>query len=258
VDSLTWLASWIGLRFDRSWDEDKRRRLLKNAGRALDRRGTVEGLREALVLLLGLDRGMACACPGEPAVRCGCRPLNCAPPPARTTAWRVPPLVLEHFRVRRWLYLGQGRLGERSMLWGQRIVNRSQLDMNAQAGATRLVSRPDPLHDPFSSHAHQFTVFVPACVRDNDADRKALENLLAGESPAHTRWYVEYVEPRFRIGVQATLGFDAVIAAPPPAHALGTQPLGGAVVGASPREGAGGRTWQAGIQGRLGVTSRIN
>ncbi|MBB3219829.1 phage tail protein [Pseudoduganella umbonata] len=262
VDSLTWLASWIGLRFDRSWDEDKRRRLLKEAGGALDRRGTLQGLRDALVLMLGLDRGTACACPGEPVVRCGCRPMNCAPPAAPAFTWRVPPLVLEHFRVRRWLYLGQGRLGERSMLWGQRIVNRSQLDMNAQADVTRLIARPAPLHDPFSSHAHQFTVFVPACVRDDDAGRKALDNLLAAESPAHTRWHVEYVEPRFRIGVQSTLGFDAVIAAPPPAHALGSQPLGGAVVGESARvpvhDRAGGRKWQTGIRGRLGATSRIN
>ena len=258
TDSLTWLASWIGLRFDRSWDENKRRRLLKAAGRALDRRGTVQGLRDALVLLLGLDRGPACACPAEPVTRCGCRPANCAPPAPRPAAWRVPPLVLEHFRVRRWLYLGQGRLGERSMLWGQRIVNRSQLDMNAQAGVTQLVARPDPLHDPFSSHAHQFTVFVPACVRDDDAGRKALDNLLAAESPAHTRWYVEYVEPRFRIGVQSTLGFDAVIAAPPPTHALGGQPLGTGTVGQSARDAAGGRKWQTGIRGRLGATSRIN
>lgn len=255
VDSLAWLASWVGMRFDRSWDVAKRRRLLKQAGRALDRRGTLGGLRDALVLLLGLDRGAGCDCPGEPAVRCACRPANCAPLAARQHPWQVPPLVLEHFRVRRWLYLGQGRLGERSMLWGQRIVNRSQLDMNAQAGVTRLVARPDPLHDPFSSHAHQFTVFVPACVGDDEAARKALDNLLAAESPAHTRWYVEYVEPRFRIGVQSTLGFDAVIAAPPPTHALGTQPLGGAVVGPSPRAGTG---WQAGIGGRLGATSRIN
>jgi phage tail-like protein len=258
VDSLTWLASWIGLQFDRSWNEAKRRRLLKQAGAALDRRGTLAGLRDALVLLLGLDRGAACACPGEPVTRCGCRPANCAPAPVRPVAWRVPPLVLEHFRVRRWLYLGQGRLGERSMLWGQRIVNRSQLNMNAQAGVTQLVARPDPLHDPFASHAHQFTVFVPACVRDDDAGRKALENLLAGESPAHTRWYVEYVEPRFRIGVQSTLGFDAVIAAPPPVHALGGQRLGGGVLGESQAAQAGGRTWQAGVKGRLGVTSRIN
>jgi hypothetical protein len=129
--------------------------------------------------------------------------------------------------------------------------------MNAQAGVTRLVARPDPLHDPFGSHAHQFTVFVPACVGAADGRRRALENLLAAESPAHTRWHIEYVEPRFRIGVQSTLGFDAVVAAPPRTIALGGEPLGGTVLGAPAREREGGRQWEAGVNSRIGAGRRL-
>jgi phage tail-like protein len=258
IDFLGWLASWVGLGFDRSWSEARRRAFLKRAGYWLDRRGTLRGLRDALTLLLGLDRGAACVCPDEPVTRCASRPANCAPKPAPVSRWQVPPLVLEHFRVRRWLFLGHGRLGERAVLWGQRIINRSQLDMNAQADVTQLVARPDPLRDPFHSHAHQFTVFVPSCVRDNDAQRKALENLLAADSPAHTCYYIEYVEPRFRIGVQSTLGFDAVVAAPPPVVALGDRPLGHGVLGEPPRERDGGRKLELGTRSRVGISTRIN
>lgn len=258
VDFLSWLASWVGLRFDRGWDVAKRRVFLKRFGRILDRRGTLGALRDALILLLGLDRGAGCACPCEPVTRCGCRPSNCAPPEEKPWKWTTPPLILEHFRVRRWLYLGQGRLGERSILWGQRIVNRSQLDVNAQADATRLVARPDPLRDPFHTHAHQFTVFVPACVRHDDTRRRALENLLASESPAHTRYYVEYVEPRFRIGVQSTLGFDAVIAAPPKTLALGEEGLGRSVLGAPPGERDDSRKLGVGTHSRVGISTRFH
>ena len=258
IDFLGWLASWMGLRFDRSWPEAKRRTFLKRYGSWLDRRGTLNGLRNALILLLGLDRGTACECPDQPVVRCGHRPANCAPPTPYPIKWQVPPLVLEHFRVRRWLYIGCGRLGGHSVLWGQRIVNRSLLDVNAQVGVTQQVARPDPLRDPFHSHAYQFTVFVPSCVRDNAARRKALENLLAAESPAHTRYYVEYVEPRFRIGVQSTLGFDAVVAAPPRTMTLGQQLLGHGVLGQAARERVGGAKLELGTRSRVGISTRIN
>ena len=43
-----------------------------------------------------------------------------------------PPLILEHFKLRRWLFVGAGRLGDQAVLWGKRIVNRSQLDDTAR------------------------------------------------------------------------------------------------------------------------------
>ncbi|HET9579276.1 MAG TPA: phage tail protein, partial [Usitatibacter sp.] len=251
VDFLTWLASWIGVRFDRSWSEAKRRQFLEHAGALLDRRGTLRGLREQLLILLGWHPPRACR-NAQPRRVCGCRPLNCAPPPPEPR-YTPPPLVLEHFRLRRWLLLGSARLGAQAVLWGSRIVNRSQLGANAKAGHTQLTMTPDPLHDPFRFHANRYTVFVPACYGRDDAARKALENLLRAETPAPARWNVEYVEPRMRIGVQSMIGFDAVVADLPEGARLGHLKLGNATLIA----GAPAPAIRIGRRGRIGTGARL-
>jgi phage tail-like protein len=251
VDFLTWLASWIGVRFDRSWSEAKRRQFLGRAGALLDWRGTVRGLHEELLILLGWHPPRACR-NALPRRVCACRPLNCSPPPA-PPCYEPPPLILEHFRLRRWLLLGHARLGAQAMLWGSRIANRSQLGANAKVGHTQLTMTPDPLHDPIRFYANRYTVFVPACYRKSDAARKALENLLRGESPAPVRWNVEYVEPRFRIGVQSMIGFDAVVGELPAGVTLGAAALGTGTL----LTGAAAPAIRVGRRGRIGTGARI-
>ena len=108
------------------------------------------------------------------------------------------------------------------MLWGSRLVDRAQLAGGGQqssgsavVGRSALTATPDPLTDPFRLHAYRFSVFVPARVREQAGERRALEQLLAREAPAHTEAEVHYVEPRFRVGVQAMIGLDSVIARTP-------------------------------------------
>ena len=165
-----------------------------------------------------------------------------------------PPLILEHFKLRRWLHAGRGRLGDDSMLWGQKIVNRSQLSAGAQVGTSRLIGTPDPLCDPFHVHAHRFSVFVPARVRDAENERRALELLLARETPAHTLCDMHYVEPRFRVGVQATIGLDSVIARTPKDVHLGETALGQGSILSSPPARRGGPKLRVG-EARVGTTT---
>ena len=49
------------------------------------------------------------------------------------------PYILEHFKLRRWLFVGEARLGDQSVLWGKRIVNRTQLNETARVGGTQLI-----------------------------------------------------------------------------------------------------------------------
>jgi phage tail-like protein len=253
VDFLSWLASWVGVRFDRSWPETKRRQYLKRIGAILDWRGTVRGIRDLLLLVMGWSDPRAC-CGALPRKVCGCRPLNCAPAPVRP-CYEPPPLILEHFRLRRWLLLGSARLGAQAMLWGSRIANRSQLDVNAKVGHTQLTMVPDPLHDPFRFYANRYSVFVPACFGRNSAARKSLENLLRSESPAPVSWTLELVEPRFRIGVQSMIGFDAVVGALPSSGVA----LGGAKLGKETLlPGSPAPAIRIGRRGRLGTGARVN
>ncbi|MDO9712896.1 phage tail protein [Paracraurococcus lichenis] len=249
-DVLAWLASWVGLDGALAGlPEAERRRLLRAAPALATLRGTPEGLRRMLLLHLGLDAPATCRpatpCPGGPA--CGL-PEPCP--------WQPPMLVLEHWRLRRWLVLGHGRLGEGSRLWGERILGRSRLGDNAQADVTRLATERDPLRDPFHLHAHRFSVFLPAARARRPADRRRLERLIAAEAPAHTQASIQWVEPRMRLGIQATLGFDSALGTwPGRPLTLDQDRLGQAtrIGGARPRAGFTlGRDARAGQATRLG------
>jgi phage tail-like protein len=207
IDFLSWLASWLGVSFDRHWPEERRRRFLKQAGKLFPLRGTRIGLWSQLVIYLGMGPS-------------------------------APPLILEQFRLRRWLFVGMGRLHDQAVLWGRRIVDRSQLgNQHAQVGESQLILRQDPPRDPFHVYAHQFSVFVPARIGKDERARKGLENLLKAESPAHTKWTIHYVEPRFRIGFQSMIGLDAVIARYPIGVRLQESRLrNGTVLGSYQRE----------------------
>jgi phage tail-like protein len=231
-DFLSWLASWVGVALERNWPESRRRAYLKHAPRLFPWRGTVKGLREGLYLFLGLE-GWLDHAPG----RADCMPC----PQPLPSDWRPPRIVLEHFQLRRWMLLGRARLSDNAKQWGERIVNRSRLggpgelgvpgaESGAQLGATRLNTTQDPCLDPFNRFAHKLSVFVPAaCVRDPSLAR-ALKVLVERERPAHVQAQVVPVEPRFRVGVQAMLGLDAVIGWKPQPMQLDERPLGRATV----------------------------
>ncbi|HEX2094968.1 MAG TPA: phage tail protein [Longimicrobiaceae bacterium] len=256
---LPWLASWIGASLGRQWPERTRREFLERAAGFYRQQGTPGGLRAQLLFFLGMEgSGERGGCPAEaprPA-RCEPRPGPCGELVAERRAWEPPPLILEHYRLRRWLFLGAGRLGDDAVLWGQRIVNRSQLlaagpaERGAQVGVTRLITTPDPLRDPFHVYAHRFTVFVPAARACTPERRRALEGVVGAAAPAHTRWHVEYVEPRFRIGFQSMIGLDSVVGQYPRGVTLGGTSLGPAsVLGAGPPD--------APPRPRIGSTSRL-
>ncbi|MBN1439686.1 MAG: hypothetical protein JW929_09775 [Anaerolineales bacterium] len=258
LDFLTWLGTWIGVALDRRWPERKRRLFLKRAGSLFRLRGTLTGMWRVLAFYLGMESCRGVCRDGRPKVRCTPPDPNCAPPPYDAGGWQPPPLILEHFRVRRWLFLGRGRLSEQAELWGKRIVNRSQLNENAQADRTRLVTTPDPFRDPFLAYAHAYTVFVPAVCGRSEQARKTLETLLKQNSPAHTKCSVNYVHPRFRVGIQATIGFDSAIARIEPGVTLAENALGkDAILGAPPAR-QGGPEFELGRGPRIGTTTLLD
>lgn len=229
-DFLTWLAGWLGLSFDRNWPVAKRRLLLANAHRLYALRGTPEGLVLHLKLFTGME-----------------------------------PQVLEHFKLRRWLYLNRARLGAQSALWGADIVNRLQLDVHASLDRVQLIDSGTPLHDPFDKYAHQFTVFVAA----GEAQRPILERIIDMARPAHTQGVLNLIQPRFRIGIQATIGVDTLIGDYPQGVVLThqaattTAATGGSklgydtILGQSPDE-AGPPTLRVGTTSRIGSGTLID
>jgi phage tail-like protein len=239
---LGWLASWVGVTLDRQLPESLRRQILKTSANSQQLRGTRLGLWRQLVTTIGFDRHrISCQCDVEPG-SCRKPAQTCPPTPKHVWTWEPPPLILEHFKLRRWMELGVGRLGDDAMIWGKSIVNRSQLGETARVGVTQLKASQDPLRDPFHVYAHKFTVFVPACAGNTPEKRRSLENLIKRESPAHTLGNIEFVEARMRIGFQSMIGLDAVVARVPQGVRLGETPIGPASVltgDASTRVGTG-------------------
>lgn len=256
IDFLSWLASWVGVNLDRQMPVAQRRQILKQSGQFLSIRGTRFSLWKQLLLILGMDPNSVCCADDQPQTTCCPRPLNCALPVKPVCNWEPPPLILEHYQLRRWLFLGQGHLGDASLLWGSRIVNRSQLGANAQAGVSQLLTTPDPFRDPFLKFSNQFTVFVPASMGKSTQKRRSLINLLEGEKPAHTQYQIEYVSPRMRIGFQSMIGLDAVVARYPSGFKVGQKLGQDSVIGGSHTQG--GSSWSIGRSSLIGGGAKLD
>ena len=230
ADMLSFIAGWIGFKFESRWPIERRRRMLKAMARLLYLRGTAEGLRQAMIAYFGWREQAACE---KRIVPCGCHP-RCGLPPAPASS--QPMMILEHWRLRRWLFLGAGRLGDAAVLWGSGILDKVELDRGARVGASRLDSVHDTLRDPFYVTAWKFSLFLPARYGREAAERGAILRFVDQFRPAHAAARIVYVAPRMRIGIQAAIGFDAVIARYPAATTrLGEMRLGRGTVTPVPR-----------------------
>jgi phage tail-like protein len=216
---LTYLAGWLNVSLEEAWSVAKKRRHVVAAPRLLRGRGTVEGLRKALLVNLADSAGDAAiaAYPGIPA-------------------------IVEGFRFRRRLTLGQAgtaelardehgrliRLSGGEPLWGPSVVGRLRLGGYDRLGEARIITEGSPDRDIYDEYANRFRVFVPSAWAPTQADRDTLNRTIASEAPAQAIGKLVLVDPRFRIGVQSTIGLDAIVAAPagsrlddPTGHALG-------------------------------------
>lgn len=239
ADVLAWLAAWLGLDLERSWPEPARRAALRAASRAFACRGTVRGLRDMLLGWLGWSDFPIR--PRRPSCSPRCRPV--ARPPDQ------PLLILEHWKLRRWLWLGKGRLGSDAVLWGEKLLGRSQLESTARLDATRLDTTRNPLTDPFALAANRFSVFLPARHVTDTRRRNQVRRLIDEQAPADALANIVAVHARMRIGVQAIIGFDSVVGCWPSGVTVDQSRLGrGTVLGG---------TNPGGVTARIGRTARL-
>jgi hypothetical protein len=168
------------------------------------------------------------------------------------------PQILEHYRLRRWLFLNQGRLGDDAVLWGAEIVDRLQLNKHAQIGNFQLRDIGDPLRDPFHTHAHQYTIYVPWAAAERE--QLLLEDMIALSAPAHTQGEIQFVGPHMCVGNQSIVGVNTVIARYPSGVALAgaKQRLGdGTVLSPSHDESTQPRL-RVGLRARIGSSTHLN
>lgn len=215
---MDYLASWLGQHFETTWTWEQKRRLLHMLPSYLPRRGTPAALCEILAIYLEVGNANA-----FPSVLRGGR-ANGSEPCKRLGF----PRLVEGFRERRYVAgTGgrEGRLNAHRALWSARNAARLHLGDGAQLDHGRLISDGDPRIDALNRHAHRFRVYVPAAWVPREELARQLRRAIEREKPAHTLGRLCLVEPRLRVGIQATVGLDTVIGAVPQARlADPTQP----------------------------------
>jgi phage tail-like protein len=118
-----------------------------------------------------------------------------------------------------------------SSLIGQAVVGQSGPLAGSDFGA--------PL---FNDTAHLFTVSLPAARLPGSAKRRKLKDVIEQEKPAHTDFHLCFVDAQMRVGFQARIGVDCIIAGPPPPMNLTGVVLGlDSYLGTEESDGQGGR-----------------
>jgi phage tail-like protein len=187
------LAGWLAYELEESFDERTRREVIARAFELQGQRGTAAALRGAIELVLGIDSRIV-----EPA--------------SELSVWRLD--------ARCPLGFGTGLLaGEPD---GAIVGATAELDESS------LTSDKDFGAPVFDATAHRFCVRVYGSDLGARGSRSMLENLVEQGRPAETEAHVCVIEPRLRVGFQATVGLDALVGREAEALELGTDGLLGA------------------------------
>jgi len=195
--AMTYLASWLGLDLEGTWNGRQNRQLLEAVPKITPRRGTVQALREFVGVYLANIAGLT----------------------TDQVSQTQFPAIIEGFQERQYLTLSQAggsTLGSAQPLWSSGVVRRLQLGGFSQAGEVELVSTGDPERDLFHHFAHRFRVYVPAAWIRTAAHEQLLRRAIEAEMPAHVKYDLCLVEAGLRVGIQSTVGLDTIIGDPPP------------------------------------------
>ncbi len=223
---LTWLAGWLALALEDNWGDARRRAAIAGAYALYARRGTATGIRDALRFFLGVD-----AILDEPIL--GASPWSLS---NEETSGALPP-----------------QAGVRPPALGFTTILAAAQPQGAILGSSALgesqiVAEDDYGVPLFSNLANRINVKIYRGAIGADK-LGSVRSLLQAEKPAHVWCDVCLVEPAMRVGFQARVGIDAIVAPPSSRPSpLGAAP-GGLVLG--------GESATIGPLNRIGLTTRL-
>lgn len=229
-EELSWLASWLGCTLPPGLPVEEQRRLLARLMQVYHRRGTRLGVAEWVELfcgvrplivedyrerrlwilgqesLLGFDSGLAPALPEGMVVPDSASSPGCAPAASPD---------------------GQGEaaaagIAEEPAAWSEPAGLVVGSVLVGQAVPLPAERWGEPL---FTETAHRFTVLVPGVYMPDLAARRWLAAVIDAEKPAHTDYRLCFIEAEMRVGFQARIGIDTILAGPPQPAALGAGAL---------------------------------
>lgn len=183
---LSWLAGWLAFDLSEAWSEVKTRQYLAEAFHLYGQRGTVEGLRRYLKLYAGVEARIE-----EPGLQAALWSLG-----ETSTLGFTTMLAPAHL---------QGAVVGTSATLDQSHVTRGD-DFSAAL---------------FEDVAHRFCVQVYCAELTRPGALEDVRAVIEREKPAHTTYHLCVIEPRMRVGAQAQVGIDAIVAQGPPATQVG-------------------------------------
>ena len=183
---FSWLAAWIALPINPLWTESQRRTALKTAGQLYPLRGTPAGVQQLIEQYSGIN------------VR-----------------------LIEHYRLRQLIILANqpdsgAVLGSGTRLWSRDHYQRLQLGVYSRVGYFELTGEPEPGIEPLAWGANEFTVFFDCEPYHVSTTQQNVSQVVEREKPVYSKANYAPVFPRFRVGVQSTLGIDTRIGEPTP------------------------------------------
>jgi len=203
---LDWLAQWLDLGTEEDWPADVKRRLIQNAARLYQQKGTPRGLAEFIEIVTG-----------------------------------APATIRESFETDRPFILGDriplgfgSRVGRRPVADIARN-KRTVLGCSSVLGATEIRATTQIPVNPFHSAANRFTVLLDLPPHRFRRYERGLHRIIRENAPAHAGYDIRLVS-RGGLGPYTVLGVNSRVADPQP-MLLGYSALGAAICGRGARYG---------------------
>jgi phage tail-like protein len=197
-DALAWLATWLAVELDQGEPEVRIRQSIARAFRRYQWRGTIQGLRLALLEDAGVHATI-----GEPI--------------SVSSFWAMPRVAAcgESNAASQAPQLGLGTHLTSTepggaVLGSTATLDHSYLITDAQFG--------EPL---FAGAAWQFVVEVYRSEVNNAARLELVKAVIEREKPAHTMYRLAFIDSRMQVGAQARIGVDAIVGGTSGPTALG-------------------------------------
>ncbi len=177
---LPWLASFVGLVLDDRWASalapngqapaDVRRQYIEEAVWLFRYRGTLPGLKRFIEIYTG-----------------------------------IPVVIIEHYRLRG---LGAAVLGDTGTAEASSVIG---FGMRVGGAVASEVAMPisGSVADAYRSHAHRFTVVIPAALSAEQLD--VVRHIVEVHRPAHTLFELCSVDAGMRVGLGLLLELSSVI-----------------------------------------------
>ncbi len=196
-EALTWLATWLAVELDQDEPEARIRQSIARAFRRYRWRGTIAGLRLALLEDAGVHATIS-------------EPISAssfwAMPSAVDCAGSAPDSSLHLGRATHLTSMEPGG----AVLGSTAHLDHSYLITDAQFG--------EPV---FTGAAFQFLVEVYRAEVKTEARVQLVKEIIEREKPAHTMYRLTMIESKMRAGFQSRIGVDTIVSGPAGPTALG-------------------------------------